>query len=735
MHKELLYQFYNLETLYFDNGTKNALTKTKSLTSSLIDTSLKKTSLRKLNLGSTSSLNSCQSLPCDVNINKYELDSDTVIEFYSTKSIDPKDLESIILFLENPKRSGGSDIVDYNLSPNGHLLKVKYEKSLAKQRVFEKRKHEYKSYKLIAHNSFKQSNFNLNDKMIILQNIPSQTDHELIRLYGEYLVINDNELNDVEDITKSNLFKDTFYIKFKLKYDSDKLKERLKRRKFCNRLIEFMETYNTKTILVKLFDLNNQPIDYEFVELYFDSKKCGPFTSIRQVDPFVCISYESEEMVKKILESSHTISKRELQTEYLYNFDLLNNIEKLETTIIKRSSRSSLASHSQSSITNVDSSTSLINSTNDTTFIANIDKYEDAKEDKELKFEPPFKIINQEEYDMIKILFYFEKIYFDQLNNELGEIDGDLIEIKTQSGKLNIKIECNLDLHAISTTKEYEKLKEDWLYNVNVCLKKFFDQFTIKSIRLKNPDETIPKIKDYIISKNNNLRLNLTINEDELEICGFKRPLDDLINFIEEENKKQSEQENQIVEDVLSNLELYQLRILYVTKYKQQAESLWNVEVNANPKDGLVFIGKKIDIKKAKDSAKQRIQSIKCTSIPADIVLLKFVMKKEAFIVQWLRKHDIIVTLKADESARIINIYYIDQEQAKRCINELFNNAIKKIEMDKIIPGSDTHDFTRQFDNYPEAIIMHSDEQIFICGFEKDFNKIYSECLAYLYSC
>jgi hypothetical protein len=235
--------------------------------------------------------------------------------------------------LDNPKGSGSDGIVDYNLSPNGHSLKVKFEDSLAKNFFVDKYTDnlylsdtypwlEYKSYKLIAHDSFKQSNFNLNDKMIILQNIPSQTDHELIKLYGEYLVINDNELNDVEDITKSNLFKDTFYIKFKLKYDSDRLKERLKRRKFCNRPIEFMEAYNTKTFLV---DNNNNNFEFNDVESYFD----GSFEEMFDYEPFFCLISKSEGMVKKVLESSHTISERELQTEYLYNIDLLNNIEKL----------------------------------------------------------------------------------------------------------------------------------------------------------------------------------------------------------------------------------------------------------------------------------------------------------------------------------------------------------------------------------------------------------------------
>lgn len=611
---------------------------------------------------------------------------------------------------------------------------------LAKQRVLEKRKHEYKSYKLIANNSFNQTNYDLNDKTVILKNVPSDADLELIRLYGEYLVINDNEFNDVEDIIKSSLFKDTFYLKFKLKFDLDKLKERLRRRKFCNRPIQILETYYTRTILVKLYDLKDEPIDYEFIELYFDSKKRGPFSSIREVDPFVCISYESEEMVQKILESSHTISKRELQIEYLYNFDLLNSIEKLETTIVKQSSHSTIESDSKALINNVENSASPTNTQTDTTLIDtsklnNIEKYEDAKEENELKFDPPFKMIKEEEFDLVKILNYFEKIYLDQLRDELSEIDGDLTEIHNQSNKLSIKIECKLDLSNIMTSIDYEKLKEDWLYKVNVCLKKFFDQFSIRSIRLKNPDESLSKIKDYISSKNNNLRLNIANKDDEFEICGFKRQLDDLVDFIDKENKIQTEQENEIVEDVLSNLELYQLRILYVTKYKQQVKSLWNVEVNANPKDGLVFSGKKILIKKAKEMANQRIQSIKCTSVPADIVLLKFVLKKEPVIAQWLKKHEIIVTLKADESARVVNIYYIDQEQAKRCINELFNSAIKKDDIDAPNSTYNTEDFKNQFDNYPEAIMMFTDDKILICGFENDYNKMYSECLSYLYSC
>jgi hypothetical protein len=167
-----------------------------NMTSSLIDPRPKMDPCT----GSTISLTS-SSLPCNISNsfdssipnsnNRTTIDTNDVdnsVEFYSVKTIKDEDMEILLLYLENPKRSGGSDILSYELGSKGHLLKVVYEKNLAKKRVLEKRKHEYKDFKLVANKSFNKANFEVDETSIVLQNVPSSTDTDLVRLYGEYLV-------------------------------------------------------------------------------------------------------------------------------------------------------------------------------------------------------------------------------------------------------------------------------------------------------------------------------------------------------------------------------------------------------------------------------------------------------------------------------------------------------------------------------------------------------------------
>ena len=131
---------------------------------------------------------------------------DLTVEFYSSKPIEPNDLEIILLFLENAKQSGGGDSCENKLDPSKHLLTVKYEQSKSKARVIQKKILTFQQYKLIASEPFDEKCFKLDDKTIILANVSDKMNHEAVTLFAENLVVNDDESNDVECVHKSVFF-------------------------------------------------------------------------------------------------------------------------------------------------------------------------------------------------------------------------------------------------------------------------------------------------------------------------------------------------------------------------------------------------------------------------------------------------------------------------------------------------------------------------------------------------
>jgi hypothetical protein len=250
------------------------------------------------------------------------------VDICSLRQILENDLEAIILLLENPKRSGGCEILSHSLCQNNHLLKIVYAKSVAKKRVLEKCVHLFKNYKLIANDSLVNINSiklqKLDPTTIVLKNIPAETDLDLIRLYCEYLVMNDNESNDVEDILSSKLFKDTFYVKFKMEYDLEKLNERVNRRTFCNRRLEMMQTFETNMILIKLdCDSHSLPcsIEYDFNEYPF-----------KMINKCLVLTHGNKEIIANLIENNESsLLNKDFSIEYLHNHDILTRCELIET--------------------------------------------------------------------------------------------------------------------------------------------------------------------------------------------------------------------------------------------------------------------------------------------------------------------------------------------------------------------------------------------------------------------
>ena len=262
------------------------------------------------------------------------------VEFYSSKPIEPNDLEIILLFLENSKQSGGGDSSEHKLDPSKHLLTIKYENSVAKQRLLKKKILTFQQYKLIANEPFDETKFKLDERTIVLTNVSEKMSTDAVQLFAENLVVNDQEENDVDCLYASIFFRNVYFISFKMSYNKEKIMKRLQRKStLFNQTINILDAFTTKSILVSKVDRAGQPLIEEYVELYFTNKKrCGvdTYLSMRERHPFWLITFEDQESVEKIVSNKHLISKQELMVERLVNFEVLaTGIKNLESGVLK----------------------------------------------------------------------------------------------------------------------------------------------------------------------------------------------------------------------------------------------------------------------------------------------------------------------------------------------------------------------------------------------------------------
>lgn len=59
------------------------------------------------------------------------------VEFFSNKAI--TNIDSVLLYIENKKASGGCDTISHSMNPTRRILTVEYENADAKKRVIEKK--------------------------------------------------------------------------------------------------------------------------------------------------------------------------------------------------------------------------------------------------------------------------------------------------------------------------------------------------------------------------------------------------------------------------------------------------------------------------------------------------------------------------------------------------------------------------------------------------------------------
>ncbi|RNA43786.1 hypothetical protein BpHYR1_014723 [Brachionus plicatilis] len=267
------------------------------------------------------------------------------VEFYFDKEIQDKDLDIILLFLENLRKSGGGEYLNYELDPKKRLLNVEYKNGMNKSKTLDKKLLKIKinsiEYNITANEPLDTNSFELNKMVIILRNIQeSWINDEIVNLYAENLVINDDETNDIVGIVKSSIFPNTVYVKYKHNFDLDLIKKRYdNRNSITNVRIGYLAAYRSKIVLVRLYDKNMKAISKDLIEMYFmNRRRCGsePYLSIHEREPFLLLSYDTQAICEAICSRTHRIGEYELLVECLYNYQLFDeNLKELGDLIMK----------------------------------------------------------------------------------------------------------------------------------------------------------------------------------------------------------------------------------------------------------------------------------------------------------------------------------------------------------------------------------------------------------------
>jgi hypothetical protein len=136
------------------------------------------------------------------------------VELISNKPIEQHDLDVIIAFLENPRQSGGGNILEYNLDSNERIyLNIIYENRIFKQRLLANGRFiKFQDYTFLLNEPISNLNFKEDNQVLILRNIDENENIDVIKIYGETLILADNELNEIVSINKSVLFHNTYFL-------------------------------------------------------------------------------------------------------------------------------------------------------------------------------------------------------------------------------------------------------------------------------------------------------------------------------------------------------------------------------------------------------------------------------------------------------------------------------------------------------------------------------------------
>lgn len=748
-----------------------------------------------------------------------------MVEFYSNMNLTEDDLDDILLYLESKRKSGGGDTSQSELDKTGRFVLVNYLSYLSKQRVLEKRIHEFRNYTLIANEPFNKDKFLVDNSVIIFKIDASKVDEECLKMYSENAVINDDESNDVEWIKQSQLLKNIFYVKYKLDFDYAKLKERLAKKPKLNRAqVDHERAYTTNAIVVKHF---NQEKIRDMIELYFSSKKrCGvDFYSMIQIrGEHSFIFYNKSSDVETILSKSHKIGELEINVEYLYNFDLFEkeNVQRIEGSTMTSSDSSSskfFEGPISSSASGVNSDVNKMNpetkalaapqekqqpveepvqvkaqdetldqtkstsdsakgeieskkeenvsetktdSTQERNQVDDLSRMlvdnsriqeentsepeqsqqstselentsEPSTEVKELKSvnsmtdtsQPIFIVLDVQQESKLRLFIHFAKLY-QEFQRELEGFDAKCSESNKSDDFSSIKIQYALQLPA--SEENYVNLKKEWTQKVMCFLNDWFDKFEIKIIETQRSFKTLNELTDALNIDAAREKI-IQMNDNTFELLGFKTRVAELERQINEQ------QNDRTINDQLIDLELFQVRMLYikfVPQIKQQYPDL-KVAINKQANKHLVeFEGKESEVTQAKQTAQDLLKSIQKFAIPVDELLVAFIATKMKKIVEWLKDFDFECVLVPDKETKTLQIYSTDKHLLKT-IHARIKEAIKIVEIDQslieYLEATKMARFIEKLKNNPEIMHDYDGNKIKICGFDEQTSKVYQDFL------
>ena len=257
--------------------------------------------------------------------------SSLIIE--SNKPIKHVDLDILSIYFENRKQSDGGDLISFNPvddSSTNKVIKLVYQDFETKKRVLDRKFFTFGGYFLRSSELGYQNNdsYDLDKKVLIIENIDdlgfeSNNDDSVVKIYAEYLLPD----NDVVKLTKSNIFKDTYYVE----YNNDVNKEILmakynKKPKLRNKDIHVLDSFSTNAMIVQAEKSTNlsQLIQLALSKLF---NKINRYFFDELTSNLFLIQFESK-ITKEMLESlrSEFNHLQNLSIEEALNFKLINDL-------------------------------------------------------------------------------------------------------------------------------------------------------------------------------------------------------------------------------------------------------------------------------------------------------------------------------------------------------------------------------------------------------------------------
>ena len=244
------------------------------------------------------------------------MESNNEILLELDRTVNELDLDVLILFFENKKKSGGGDSVSAELMPNKRSIKIVYEESQAKKAVFDRKIFKFESYLIRASVScgYKNEEHELDEFKIIFKNIDKNENKEIVKMYAENLQPD----NEVYEICQFETFEDVFQIAYKNKINKEQLDKRnTKRPTLRNKKVVIVNAYKLKSIIFKVEPYS--ALRKDIINKIFSLES----TFYEEINDNILILFHSDESV---FDFSNYLAEKDLKFDFCPNFNLIQPI-------------------------------------------------------------------------------------------------------------------------------------------------------------------------------------------------------------------------------------------------------------------------------------------------------------------------------------------------------------------------------------------------------------------------